>query len=548
MGLRLLLAALLALSCAGFRPGLAWADWSFSDATAAAGITHEHRYEGPLIDEQQANEWVITGGAAAADYDRDGDPDLYAVRGDHGPNVLYQNQGDGTFVEVAASAGVAGAPVSGSGPVFADIDGDGWLDLLVGGVARSDSVVYRNRGDGTFEDVTAASGFLPTESVYSLALADYDRDDDLDIAAVHWVYDARVTLWQNDGTGVFTEVTAAAGLEVGRIDGFSPTFADINGDGWQDLLVGADFGSSRVFQNDGDGTFTETTTPVIDDENGMGAAAFDFDNDGDVDWLVTSIWDPNQIAEGNWGVTGNRFYRNQGTGVFEDWTTPSGLREGYWGWGACAQDLNQDGYTDVFHVNGFPVLDTDEFNPDFSRLFVADGAGSYVESSAALGVVDGGQGRGALCFDFDGDGDQDIFVANNFGAPVLYRNDDPPGGWLRIRLSAPEGNTSGVGAVVRVTIGSMTQMREIRAGTNFVSAEPLVAHFGVGAAGVVDEVVVEWPDGTVERHEDVGVNQELSISKAAPEPVPGPGPLALGLLLLGLAAMGTRRLRAASQV
>lgn len=520
----------------------AHAVWTFSEVAASVGLDYQHGFTGTPATAVQAQAWTMSGGAAAADYDRDGDMDLYAVRGNSGPNLLFRNEGNGTFTEVGAAAGVSGAPVAGSGPVFADIDGDSWVDLLVGGIDGSAPAVYQNNGDGTFQDVSATAGFTPFGATFSMALADFDGDDDLDIVAVHWAFDLRVTLWVNDGTGRFTDATVGSGLVVGNIYGFSATVSDIDGDGAVDLLVAADFGTSRVFRNTGGGTFAEITTPVIDDENGMGAAAFDYDNDGDMDWLVTSIWDPDQTPEGNWGVTGNRMYRNLGAGVFEDVTTASGVREGYWGWGACAQDLDQDGHTDVFHTNGFDLGSAAEFVDDPSRLFLSQGNSTFVESSASLGIVDTDQGRAVVCFDYDGDGDLDVFVGNNGGAPSLYRNDDPTGNWLKVRLTSTAGNSEGVGSVVRVTIGATTQSREIRAGTNFVSAEPALAHFGTGGATIVDEVRVEWPDGQVTTETNVAVGQEIVLAKEPPVRVPGPGPFALAVFAFGLGAAGIRRL------
>ena len=534
---------LFSFACMIAAPSLAEAAWKFTEVAASAGFVYEHAFVGAPADSLQEQTWHMTGGAAAADYDGDGDVDLYAVRGSSGPNLLFENQGDGTFVERGAAAGVSGAPAAGSGPVFADIDGDGRLDLLVGGVDGSAPAVYRNLGGGSFEDVSAKAGFTPFGSVFSMALSDYDRDGDLDIAAVHWAFDRRVTLWANDGGGVFHDVTSDSGLVVGVIYGFSPTWTDLDGDGWVDLLVGADFGTSRVFRNNGDATFSEITTAVIDDENAMGAAAFDYDNDGDVDWFVTSIWDPDGTAEGNWGVSGNRFYENTGNGVFVDQTTSTNTREGYWGWGACAQDLDLDGLTDIFHTNGFDVLNSGDFVSDPSRLFLAQAGGTFTEVSASVGIVDTDQGRGLVCFDFDGDGDLDVFVANNGGAPSLFRNDDPTGGWLKVRLTDRGKNSEGVGAVVRMTIGGTTQMREIRAGTNFVSSEPAIAHFGTGAATLADEVRVEWPDGHVPVRSSVGTNQELVISRQPPAPVPAQGASATVVLAITLVGLATRRLR-----
>lgn len=194
---------------------------------------------------------------------------------------------------------------------------------------------------------------------------------------------------------------------------------------------------------------------------------------------------------------------------------------------------------DVFHTNGFDEGAEAEFLADPSRLFHSQGNGTFSETSAALGIVDTGQGRGVLCFDHDGDGDLDVFVANNGGAPALYRNDDPTGNFLRVRLTSASGNTEGIGAVVRATIGAVTQMREIHAGTNFASAPPAIAHFGTGAATTVDEIRVEWPDGQITTQMSVAVGQEIVISKEMPAAVPGP---AQWILILLFACVGAGRI------
>jgi len=236
---------------------------------------------------------------------------------------------------------------------------------------------------------------------------------------------------------------------------FTPNFADIDNDKWPDLLIASDFGTTRVFRNNAGLSFTDVTDSAISDENGMGAAVGDYDNDGDLDWFVSSIWDPDGAIESpqNWGVSGNRLYRNLGDGTFEDVTNESGVRRGYWGWGSCFADFNNDGHLDLFHVNGFRFLANEEFGEDPSRLFVAQGDGTFLERSIELGIEDTAQGRGVVCFDYDRDGDVDIFVMNNQQKAGLYRNDlESINQYITIQLNGVAGNPRGIGARVTVII------------------------------------------------------------------------------------------------
>ena len=486
------------------------AAWHFTDVTAEAGLVYQHGYVDPSFDEVAD----YAGGVAAGDYDRDGFVDLYVARGDIGPNLLFHNRGDGTFEERGAAAGVALTGVRSAGPLFADLDGDGWLDLFVGGIGTTMPRLFHNRGDGTFEDVTAASGLVlpPGRDTFGATAGDYDGDGDLDLFLTHWsrtyfnVLDtSSYQLWQNQGDGTFVDVTFAAGIVpkdfMDRFDSFTANFVDIDGDGDQDLLVAADFGSSHVYRNDGDGTFTDVTDrAVITDGNGMGAAIGDYDEDGDFDWFVTSIWDPNGISEGFWDTSGNRLYRNRGDGTFEDATDAAGVRVGYWGWGATFQDFDDDGHLDLFHVNGFgdaAIPQTAEFVADPARLFVGNGRGAFIEQAATRGVADTGEGRGVVAFDFDRDGDLDLFVANNGGAPRLFRNDEPPGGGITLVLRGFTPNTEGIGAIVDVHAGTTTKRRLIRGGSNYASQDPAEAHVGLGDEASAAQTEIRWPGGAV---------------------------------------------------
>ncbi|GJM44527.1 MAG: RNA-binding protein [Gemmatimonadota bacterium] len=494
--------------------GTAGGPWIFNDVTASAGFSYQHGYVTGIGTDARA----IAGGLAAGDYDNDGWIDVYAVRGDVGANVLMRNLGNGTFADVAAAAGVALSGTRGSGPAFADYDGDGHLDLFVGGIEGTFPVLFRNLGNGTFTDVTAAAGLNLTTDTFSAAFGDYNHDGHLDLLTTHWrMFQGPGHLWRNDGDGTFTEVDSTVGLtEWGDYGGegrewtFTGNFVDLNSDGWSDLVFSSDFGTSQVYLNDGDGTFTNTTTAVISDENGMGSAIGDYDNDGDLDWFVSSIFDTTTSL---WGRTGNRMYQNQGDGSFVDATEEAGVRHGWWGWGSSFADFNNDGNLDLYHGNGWYQA---IFRNDPARIFISNGDATFTEMGNILNVDHQGQSRGLACFDYDRDGDIDVLLANNGQKAALYRND---GGndshWLTVQLAGPAPNTEGIGSRVFVTAGGVTQMRELRAGCNFVSQDPAEAHFGTGAHTTVD-VRVEWvEDGLVTQLDDVAVDQLLEIDRGA---------------------------------
>ncbi len=515
---------------------------SFSEVSLSAGLDYMHGF----TDVGGLNEaGIMAGGVAAGDYNADGWVDLYIAQGDTGQNLLYEHQGaltgDITFIEKSAAANVGLSEGSKScGPLFFDYDGDRDLDLFIGSVVGDPAKLMRNNGDGSFTDVTAGSGFdtLNRQNNFSAAAGDYDLDGDLDLFVSHWEHNIPVDLanstqhlWRNNGDGTFTDVSDESQVTQSSLEPlrtgelidltFTPNFADVNNDGYPDMLLTSDFGTSQVLINNaettGPITFTNTTDQdVITDFNGMGAAIGDYDNDGDLDWFVSSISMPpnNNVAASIWARRGNRFYRNEGDGTFSDVTDAVGVRTGYWGWGSCFADFNNDGYLDLFHTNGFPNTNGDNWGEDTSRLFIANPDGTFKEMSFELGMQDGKQGRGIVCFDADKDGDIDVFTTNSLDNPTLFRND---GGnqfnYLNIQLRGVSPNTQAIGARIYVQAERLgfEMMREVSAGNNYVSQNPTEQHFGLWFVSVIDTVTVKWPDGQQTVMQDVVANQHLII-------------------------------------
>jgi hypothetical protein len=519
-------------------------DTRFVDATGTSGINYELAFSLP---DTNAMRQITFGGAAAGDYDGDGDIDVFIVRGDAAPNLLYENVGDLTFVEVAAEAGLAYTRsttenYAHGGPVFADVDGDGDLDLFLGGLHGDPSLIFENNGDKTFTNVTAGSGIdgLSAEENISAAFGDYDLDGDLDLFVTHYNTERpqgdpgdTEHLWRNDSdaSGIrFTSVSEQALISpsvltkhdgsVGGADwSYTPTFARINGDLYPDILVVADYGTTQVFMNNGDGTFTNVTSTNITDDNGMGSAVGDYDDDGDLDWFVTSILQqptqPGAPKPPGAPPSGNRLYRNQ-SGVFVDATEGAGVRDGGWGWAACMFDFENDGDLDIYHTNGWGFLDPrGVFREDASRAFVSDGAGHFENRAEALGLADTNNARGAVCADFDDDGDIDILQLHEASglAATLWKNDGSVNNYLRVKLKGLPPNTEGAGARIKARIGSITRMREVTIGNNYSSQNPTVQIIGLGSAAQVDELTIEWPDAATPPTvlNDVAANQTLTV-------------------------------------
>lgn len=500
----------------------------FTDQTAAAGLVASHAT--PWISEPT----MMTGGGAVGDFNRDGWQDVFFLGGPQGVDRLFINNGDGTFSDAAAAWGVA-RQHWGVAVAVGDYNRDGWLDLYVtsGGAAGLSClhILYRNNGNGTFTDTALASGVRDTTAGAGLdgfgaAWGDYDLDGWLDLAVAGWIYRSGGNrLFRNNGNGTFTDVTASLGVSMEYVRGFSPRFVDMNGDRSPELLWTADFGTSRYFVNDGNGTFTESTAAsgVGLDGNGMGATIGDFNADGRPDWYVTSITTQQQGHPSVPG-TGNMLYLNMGGHQYVEHSAAAGVKSGGWGWGTAAVDLRNMGRQDLVATNGWAGPNFNgEFLMDQTCVFLNDGAMTFASAAPGCGVTHTGQGRGLVTFDADNDGDQDLLIFTNNGPLTYYRNDTPSSanGYLRIDLrargvvgAAPDG----YGAHVTVRTGPIVQHRWVCGGSNYVSQGELAAHFGLGAATIADEVRVEWPNGHITLHSGVAINRTVTI-RACPADV-----------------------------
>jgi hypothetical protein len=527
------LIALVAL-CLAAAPGLSFAQPMFVNVTTAAGLNHNTIPPNcpscaPTFAQEQS------GGAAAGDFDGDGWVDLFVTRY-FDSDLLYRNNGDGAFSDATAAAFPGGIGVhETNGAAWGDVDNDGDLDLAVATLNESRHLLYINNGAGQFAEEGAMRGVLvaggpPTTQGTSFSMGDYDRDGYLDMYVTEWrgfgatAPPVQARLFRNRGAaapGHFIDVTAAAGVgldlstgpHAGQSLSFTPRFADFDRDGLPDLAVASDGGTSRLFWNNGDGTFSDGTTAagINTGTNDMGLTTADFNGDGLLDWFVTSIGHGSGIHP-----SGNRLFLNNGDRTFADATYAAGVREGGWGWGAEALDFDNDGDLDIAHTNGMGVWETDQ-----TRFFYNLGSRTnpqYANLAGPLGVTDAGFGRGLLTLDYDRDGDQDMLIVNYASPPILYRND---GGnakdWLEVRTVGASSNRDGVGAYLKVTpdLGApdVYYVAEITASSTYLAQSEMVAHFGLGDVAIIDQIDIAWPSGYTQSFTDVAPNQRITIAE-----------------------------------
>jgi enediyne biosynthesis protein E4 len=470
-------------------------DGTFTDVTAKAGLTHQGWGQGVCV----------------GDYDNDGNEDLYVTY--YGKNVLYHNNGDGAFTDVSEKAGVAGTGKSwGSGCAFIDYDRDGHLDLMVAnyvdldlatapkpgagpsclwkgvpvmcgprGLPAASNILYHNRGDGTFEDVTKKARIDQTNGHYSLSVSTLDFDED----------------------------------------------------GWPDIYVACDSTASILYRNNHDGTFTDVAVlagAAFNDDGraqaGMGSTIGDYDGDGHLDIFKTNFSDDTSTL-----------YRNNGNGTFDDVTTSAGLglHTQYLGWGAMFFDFDNDGWPDLLVVNGhvYPEVDEQHLGSNFQEpriLYHNNGSGTFtdISASAGPGITTASSSRGLAIGDLWNDGKLSAVVSNmNAGPSLLVNSVRTANHWIAVRTIGVKSNHDGIGARIRVKVGKRILVDEVRSGSSYDSNNDMRVHFGLGAEKKIAWVEIRWLSGLTEKFEGLEVDkihtlQEGSGAELAPAEAAAP--------------------------
>ena len=497
---------------------------------------------------------TIPGGLAAFDYDGDGLPDIYFTNGALLPslqkaepkhwNRLYRNLGGLRFSDVTEKAGLAGAGYS-MGAAAGDFDNDGNVDLFVAGVRHN--LLYRNRGDGTFEDVTVRAGIH--SRVWSVAGGwfDYDVDGRLDLFVVNYVHwdpeedrfcgdqprGIRVychpryfqglpnTLYRNKGDGTFEDVSEKTGIARHSGKGMSVAFADYDEDGRVDVFVTNDKTPNFLFRNRSDGTFAEVAltagaalTDLGKPVSSMGADFRDYDNDGRPDIVVTAL------ASETFPL-----FRFGGTG-FRDATFSSGLAAltmKLSGWSNGLVDLNNDGWKDLFTANAH-VNDRIE---DFERAAYRQANSVFLNDSGRFADVSAGAGaafqtarahRGAAFADFDRDGLVDIVATSLGDRPELWANETTNAGrWITFKLQGRKSNRDGIGAIIRISCGTggpgCLQTNQMTSAVGYASSSHDGVHFGLRDRTSIDKVEIRWPSGATQTLEKVKADQILKVTE-----------------------------------
>jgi len=458
-------------------------DGTFTDVTEKAGLTHTGWGQGVCV----------------GDYDNDGYEDLYVTY--YGKNVLYHNNGDGTFADVSEKAGVAGSGKAwGTGCAFLDYDRDGKLDLIVANYVDYDSAT------------AYAPGERPSCMWKGVPVMCGPR-------GLPW---AKNILYHNKGDGSFEDVTTKARID--QTNGhyaFSVSTLDYDDDGWPDIFIACDSTASILYHNNRDGTFTDVA--VVSgaafnedgrEQAGMGSTVADYDGDGRLDIFKTNFSDDTSTL-----------YHNNGDGTFDDKTFAAGfgLNTKYLGWGVMFFDFDDDGWPDLLLVNGhvYPEVDSAHLGSEFQEpkiLYHNNGNGTFtdISASAGPGITAVSSARGLAMGDLWNDGRISAVISNMNAPPMLLVNDVRNGNhWIAFRTVGSKSNRDGIGAKITMKAGARTFVDEVRSGSSFDSSSDMRVHFGLGEMTKIDSVQVRWPSGLVERFENLKVDMIQTLKEGS---------------------------------
>jgi hypothetical protein len=521
----------------------------FEDLAQRAGLTGLN-VSGSDVQQEYIVENTGTG-VAVFDFDNDGLPDLFFVNADRfdrkgpmPPHFLYRNLGGLHFEDVTAKAGITNEGW-GQGVCAGDVDNDGSVDLFV--TSWGHNVLWRNQGNGTFRNESKERGLAaPKQWSTGCAFFDYDRDGHLDLMVAHYLkFDPAevpkpgdrgqctwmgfpvvcgpiglpaqtMSLYRNDGRGRFTDVTGSAGIGEAKAAGLSVLTGDFDNDGWPDAFVAADSTPSLFFRNQRDGTFKEIGVLIgvayNDDgheQSGMGASAADYDRDG---WL--------DIVKTNFTGDIPNLYRNLGKLGFGEVTAMAGLavHTQFVGWGCGFLDFDNDGWKDILIANGhvYPEIDRRGIGQTFKqpRLLYwnrRDGQFFDISGATGAGITTRHSSRGLAVGDLDNDGIVEIAVVNMHEPPSLLKNFGERGNSLLVRLLTTSGRDA-IGARLTLRADGSTQIDEIRSGGNYISQSDFRVHFGLGTQTKADLTVL-WPDGKNETFREIPAGQWVTIQQ-----------------------------------
>lgn len=497
----------------------------------------------------------MSGGVLIVDYDRDGWPDIYftnaptvemALKGERAKGALFHNNHDGTFSDVTEKAGVS-SPCFAMGGAVGDYNNDGWPDLYV--TCLGGNVLYRNNGDGTFTDVTKQAGVADGRWSTGAAFGDFDGDGLLDLMVSNYVdfklndlpgfgksptckfrgidvqcgprglKGAGDSLFHNNGDGTFTEISKPAGVDdPAGYYGLGVVWSDFGNTGHPDIYVANDSTPNYLYRNMGKGKFSEigleSGTAVSGDgseQGSMGVAVADYNHSGRFSIYITNFADEF-----------NTLYRNDGSYNFTDVSYEAGVALPslpHVKWGVAFVDLDNDGWADLFSVNGhvYPQVDTTPSGARYrevDNLLMNERDGTFCDagSQAGAAILVPRVGRGLAAVDLDNDGNVDLVIENLDGSPTILHNSDASGShWVTFELGGSKSNRLGIGARITISAGGVTQTDEVRSGGSYLSQSDLRVHFGLGKAEKVDEIEVRWPSGQVDKLHNVQTNRFYSI-------------------------------------